>query len=433
MIKNKKYKIAILGNMNNSMLPVLEILQKNKCKSKLFCFRNEPNHFKPEKDTKNKKILKACTRFSQKYDPSNPDFILPTNQKRQTQLKKHLKSYNFLIGSGQAPAVISCIGRKLDIFAPYGSDLYQLVDTPRLSLFLKILAPLLRKSATFFDKFFSLFNRFLNDYMHYNLSWHQNKGIRESKKVIIAGTPKEFIPKKLQAIINQKRLPVPIPLVGYFHFHKNIKKKQFYSGGLKKIYLVRKKRKFLIFHHTRQFWKTEGDRWSNKRNEILFHGFQIFLQKNPDQKKESCLICFDYGPDVQNSKKLCRDLKIEKNVHWIKRMDRKDLMKGVALADLGVVEFGTTWMTGGVLFEFLASGIPVMQKYERSEVSDDGLKKMPVIAASTAMQVCNKLNRYSKQKARLKDLGKKGKAWYKKEVCKKFEKILLKELKNKNI
>ena len=410
------------------MVPILEILLKKNYTADLYSFSNEPDHFQPKQDTNEKNLLRASSRFPKQFDPSFPDFLLPPHRSKQALLRKHFESYDFLIGSGQAPAVMECIQRRLDIFIPYGSDLYQLAVPPPLPSFLKLVAPAIRSSVLFFKNTFVVFEKHLNAYMHYNLSWHQKKGIQKSKRIFLAGVPKEFIPEKLLPTLNHKGLPVAIPMVGNYHFYKNPKIQSSASKSQKQFLKLRKKYKFLIFHHTRHFWKTTGDRWSNKRNDILFRGLQKFLQQHPGQRKKCGLICFEYGPDVRASKELCGQLGISGNVHWMKVMGRKELMGGIALADLGVVEFGTTWLTGGVLFEFLASGIPVIQRLVKEEIIHKGMAAMPVIPANSAIQVCRALSAFFRQRAKLLRLGEKGKEWYENEVREKFSNALFKDL-----
>lgn len=422
-------KIAILGNMNNSMLPVLQIFLEKKYEAVLYSFTNEPNHFKPRKDTHNKNILRATKKFAADLDPSFPEFLMPAHRSKQVLLQKELSSYDFLVGTGQAPAIVHCIGRRLNIYAPYGSDLYHLPHLPKLPIILKILKPFINKSEKFFNFIFRPLEKHLNKYIFYNLAKHQIEGIKESKKIFLAGTSKDVIPKHLQETFREKSLPILIPMVGTYHFDRR-KKKQGSTGIIQRQFnSLRSHYKFLIFHHSRHNWKKGDDPWSIKNNDILFRGFAKFLEKSRARQKACGLICFEYGPDVLASKNLCKRLGISQNVHWMKLMSRKDLMGGIILADLGVVEFGTTWQTGGVLFEFLASGIPVMQRYVENEITNARLASLPVIPANSAAEVCRALGVCFSQKDRLPTLGAKGKEWYEKEVRKNFSETLLRILK----
>jgi hypothetical protein len=109
-------KIGILGNMNNMYFSLARYLADEGYDCELLVFDYEPDHFHPTADTFKSELNFAIRQLN--WGDYGRFFIRPE------QIKSDLAPYEFLIGNGTAPAFVNRIGRKLDLFIPYGGDLY---------------------------------------------------------------------------------------------------------------------------------------------------------------------------------------------------------------------------------------------------------------------------------------------------------------------
>src|ERR1044071_457243 len=105
-------KIGILGNMNNMYFSLARYLADEGYDCDLLVFEHEPPHFHPTADT-----FQAHLNFTVKHLAWGDYGRFFINRR---QIENDLREYNFLIGNGTAPAFVNCIGRKLDLFIPYG-------------------------------------------------------------------------------------------------------------------------------------------------------------------------------------------------------------------------------------------------------------------------------------------------------------------------
>ena len=127
--------------------------------------------------------------------------------------------------------------------------------------------------------------------------------------------------------------------------------------------------KFTLLHHSRLMWRNPGNyssqAWENenKNNDWLLYAFADLLKIRPHLK--SVLLIVEYGPDVAATKRLAAELGIEASIHWLPKMDRKELMWLLSRVSIGVGEFyvvpRTLW--GGTGWEALASGKPLLQGF----------------------------------------------------------------------
>ncbi|HZH95346.1 MAG TPA: hypothetical protein VEY06_05640, partial [Flavisolibacter sp.] len=236
-------KIGIIGNMNNSYFAVTRYLRDEGYDCELLIFKNEPEHFDPSNDTLSNDYKSYCKRLSW-GDPANfltQDFSI---------IKQDLKPYDFLIGNGPAPGYVARIGRKLDIFMPYGFDIYSLP-------FYRIVHPLRMSS-------------------YFQLAHYQKRGIRESSYTLFDRTNKisETVFEKLR--FDGKRIICPAPML----YHKDYMNDMVVSADpvIDKAIKAREENEILLVQHTRQFWKKSSDEISRKGNDLLIKGYAKFLK-----------------------------------------------------------------------------------------------------------------------------------------------------------
>ena len=157
---------------------------------------------------------------------------------------------------------------------------------------------------------------------------------------------------------------------------------------------------------------------------MLFKGFAKFIQNNPTFKIK--LVTLEYGNDFLASKKLVKELNIEKYDFWLPKMYRKEIMSIIPLADLGAVSFSMPWTSGGVLYEYLSMGIPFLQCDTDKMKNDSSI--YPYISANNDEEICGAIEDYIKNKDSFVNSGEIGKKWFLKNVVQIPMEIIINEI-----
>ncbi len=371
-------KVGIIGNMNNMYFSLTRYLLDLGYDCDQLIFDYEPAHFHPSSDSNNAELINHCKELSW----GDPARFLHLNF---SQIKKDLEPYSFLIGSGPAPAFVNRIGRKLDIFIPYGDDLYSLP-------FFRIVHPV-RTPA------------------YLALAYYQMKGIRATPYVIFDKTNVRF--EKIFAKLKYKgqRIFSPPPLLYHKEYaaEKMIKNEKD-NPGLSVMRKLRADNDLVIVQHIRQLWKRHSDIWSNKGNDKLIKGFADFINMHPGIKAK--LILFEYGTDVQYSRQLIDQLGMQENVIWFSKMPRKHIMYVIDNCDMVVGELIHSWLTYCVVFEALCMGKPLMHKRIDKDFTEEYTSLYPMIYADSQETILEGLKQLLKKKEELIQLGIKGKEWF---------------------
>ncbi len=385
-INMKEKKIAILGNMNNSYFALTRYLRDAGYDTTLYIFNGEFKHFLPDSDSYNDdyKNYTVFLKWGKFY------------QLRQTSshtIREEFEKYDFLIGSGLAPAYVNKAGLTLDLFLAYGWDLYK--------------APFLR-----------IFNPFL-PLQYFHCIFHQREGIRKAKHMAVADSSPFFDKLLARLKFTGKRHLFGSP--GIYEPDYNqlaIKKNYQLSSSYPSYKKIRDKYEFVIFHNPRQIWKTKSNPIALKDNDVFFRAFKRFKEFT---NANAAIIAFEYGVDYEASKLLCRELKIDNDVFWMPLSPRKELMIGMSMSDLVAGEFKNSWFTYGVIFESMAVEKPVMHNRTDSLYPDEEL--YPMLNATNEEEIFQQLCFAIKNKERLKQIGMEANAWFKKNVEKTIKEI----------
>ena len=370
-------KIGIIGNMNNMYFSLARYLRDEGLNCELLVLADEPLHFDPSCDTYTSDYKTYC-RHVKWGSPSR--FLY---EDRRT-VKSDLGAYDFLIGSGPAPAYAARAGHALDVFMPYGHDLY------RLPFFPQVLP------------------HHLPAYL--SLRHYQRRGIRQSKSILFDRTNRAFERIVQKLACEGQRIVTPLPLFYYKDYESALTANDPALPKQTEVERLRRETDLLIIQHGRQVWKRSLDRWSFKGNDILFHGFSRFIQQHPETNIK--LLLLEYGTDVMASKKMIGQLGLGAYVHWLPQMPRKELMKIVALSDLVVGELQYSWLTYGVAIEALFLGKPLMHKRIDDEFSADYLELYPMLHAQSPQSVYDGLVALTTNTASVRKAGRKGRDWF---------------------
>jgi hypothetical protein len=358
MLKSK-IKIACVGNMNNSFFSVARHLRNLGYSADLFLV-NEFEHFKPQSDTFDLQSIKNIV-----YEVNIPDEdILKIDKRKIFSIFEH---YDYIIACGFSVAYLTCSGVIIDMVIPYGSDIYEL--------------PFFEGDGT------------RSEYVNLQkkqIAKYQKKGIVAAKDIIWDVTNDNFeqIVDRFQLKGKRHKYTFPFLYTPEFNW-KNadyLIQNCLYKNEMEKL---RAKYSFIAFNHIRQSWKNPLDEWSQKGNDRIFRAYSRFIK---EVNANSCLIVFEYGSDVSDSKKLVQDLGLMDNVVWFPIAQRRNLMGMITYADVGIGEVGDySWFSYGAIFEFLAMKKPVIH-YRNDELyqnRESGL--YPMYTAANEDQIFNAL------------------------------------------
>ena len=115
----KDVKIALIGNMNNNFFVLARYLRDEGFNCSVFALPYEPAHFSPISDSNSEEDIKLV----QILPWGNAHDLLDLSS---GTINAVFEQYNFFIACGTAPAFLTKAGITVDLFIPYGSDLYLL-------------------------------------------------------------------------------------------------------------------------------------------------------------------------------------------------------------------------------------------------------------------------------------------------------------------
>ena len=422
-MKNNDLKIALIGNMNNNNFALLRYFRELGADVVLYLMSDDgkgnSSHFSPEHDTWNIKkwsnhikCINVPNRFVSvigntfpwniyfwlKYylyffsKRKNIEIFKPINR---LSLKKELLKYDKIVASGLVPAILQNINIKIEVFYPYSLGV-EFVHEHEMQNLLTNSNFIIRKGATLVrDK--------------------QVKGILNTEKVInvqMSETERVF------NRIGKKTYKLQLPI-----FYQETKPK-YYSKSIVQIFKEIKKYRFRFISHTRHQWVNKKEIEENifelecsKHNDWIIRAFSDYLKLNP--KSNTILILSSYGSDWKNSKRLCRNLNIQKNVFWIPKLPRIEVLEIISICHVGIGEFylspKTLW--GGAGLEIMSCGIPLIHSFIFKSGEYEKIykhKKAPICIANSQKDILDWLVKLTKNKALRKKIGLSSLSWFQK-------------------
>ena len=384
-------KIALVGNMNNNFFVLLRyLISWGYNNSHLYYLSSEPSHFSPENDTYNKDFLKKTSKINV------GDITILNNEKRK-KIQILLKNYDFIICSGPSMGLLHFSSIKIDLFIPYGSDLY---DLP--------------------------FPKFTKNVYYYirklHFSRHQRLAIKKIKYISIADEPQHLMIALETIGFKGELLKSGVPMM--------YPEKESYSSTFSdEVKQIKNNYKCVLFHQSRENWHDCKDPKANKGNNILYEGLSKFISTHPNLGKNVAIISLEYGNDVEKSKKLIKKLGIKNNVFWFPKMKRRDLLQGLKISDIIAGQFVVSYFTYGAVFEALANSKPLLHYLDKEKYKN--FTPYPFLNASNPDEISDNLLMFFKDEAKMVKIGNEGGKWYSEffisNVKKDIEKIIKKE------
>lgn len=385
-----KKRIALIGNMNNSMFAITRYLRDMGYDAQLF-FRPTVDHFSPKTDT----FELGFQEFCHEVNWFETNFLKVNSHDVLTQLI----DFDFYIGQGDEAAVASKAGIKFDIYYPYGSDFYKYAWLPQTyslkqKLYLTLFKGLTWKQAS-----------------KGTMASYIRKAIVEAKYVWLDHTNEEYEGKLLKLSLTGKFDNFPMPFINFDQYAN--KNKNWDVHWKSEIDLIRSEHEFLVLYHGRQEWKIsksyKNNDFSTKNTHHLIIGYSLFVKANPQIQTK--LIMLEYGGDEKNSKALIKELSIVEKVVWLPKMYRKDLMYLIKNVDLCSGEFGRSYLTFGTVIEAMVMGKPVINYRDDSLYKNRYSNLYPCYIAREPNEISQAIEKAYHNQAERKQMGDDAQQW----------------------
>jgi len=371
-------RVACLGNMNNNGFALMRYLRDRGVDAELLLFNGEVAHFLPENDS---------------FDADRPEYVHPlawgdiqSFATPAARLRESLAPYDALCGSGNSPAFVHKAGRRLDVFMPFGGDIF---FTP----FLRYVRP----------------SRYLP--RNISLALHQMRGIRAAANLFLCPTDDEYerhvagvryAGPRTYAMLPTVYTPVYNPEAVRQHLDTCVHFPRFKA--------IREQHKLMVFHHTRHMWTATDGCCHTKGNDILVRGFARFLAQRPEA--DAVLVMFEYGADHAATRRLTEELGVAASVEWFPVIPRKEIMAGLSLCDIASNEFHDGWIGGGTAMEAMAMAKPILQ-YRNDEMNLRHFPELaPTVNVRTPEEIAAALNDCLCSPERYAAIGQAGCLWH---------------------
>lgn len=368
-------RVALLGNMNNNHFVILRFLLDHGLDAHLLLYENELAHFMPEMDTYS--YSKYKDRVHQLTWGSYKKLFFFNKE----QILKDLAGYDFFIGSRLAPAYFFKAGKALDLLIPAGGELHSLP-------FFNGWNPKALFKWTLFSQL-------------------QKRGLLKNTRHIMWGTTNPDIDNRIGTLGLNGKIYNQAPPILYLPEYV-IPAEEKTNPLLERFGALRQQYDLMVGYHCRHTWKTilPGG-MDNKDTQKLFIGFASFLKTT---RIKACIVTFEYGPDVEATKTLCRELGITDSVYWFPLSARKNLMAALKKADILCGEFHRSFYNYGAVYESLALGKPFM--HFRDDALYAGRSLYPMLNAQTSVDIVQHLQNFEKNPSQIKAIGDAAEKWF---------------------
>jgi hypothetical protein len=378
-------RTALIGNMNNNHFALARYLRERSVEADLLLFNNEHEHFQPAADTYDLDFMAYTKRLSWGISTG---FLAATGD----SVKEDLRPYAVLIGCGLAPAFCGKADRKLDVFVPYGDDIW---NETRFRLTSPQWLPSVWAAVA-----------------------AQRTAIRSVNVIHMTRTNAIFEHRLRRLAPGVQRWLDAVPMVHagtYSEATLDARIVRSHWGHVFKT--IRADRDFVAVYHARHHWTGDRGDPNSKGTDRLLRGWAAFVRDNPG--KRCALVTIEYGPDVSASQRLVHELGVTDSVVWMPKMLRKDLMVGLALCDVVCGEFEHSWIASGVLYEALVAARPILAWREDDIYRADFPWLYPILNARSVEQIAARLDEAARDVSRARQIGQSGAAWYQEQVVRK--------------
>jgi len=382
------YRVALVGNMNNNFFAIARYLRDMGYDAHLY-YRVGMEHFQPKADTHTDNYMNYCHQVNW-VDEGFYNINIE-------EVKRALKGYDFYIGQGDEAVAAYKAGFNMDVYYPYGSDVYKYAYLPQEFTFLQKVKTILGLNRISFAQ------------MKYGTAAKYMRGvIVDADNILAEYTNEDFEEKLLGLNIKGNYQYYPMPMLYYPEYEK-LAGTGFPDTELQReIKKMRDEHEFIVLYHGRQEWKTYHNDFTGKNTHHLIIGFANFLKSNPHAN--ACLVMLEYGSDTEPSKALVEELGISGNVKWFPKMYRKDLISLVCSADVCTGEFGRSYLSFGTIIEAMLMKKPIIH-YRDDSLYGHHKELYPMLHAKEPDEITRAIAWAWNNKAALKQMGEDAYMW----------------------
>jgi glycosyltransferase involved in cell wall biosynthesis len=379
-------RIALVDNMNNNFFALARYFRALGIDADLFLIPDSSlSHFAPDKDT----WLNLANSSWIKWFPVSYNwrsYLKPVSK----SVRSAFSQYDKVIACGPAVGLLYRAGIGVDLFVPYGSDLF---NSPFLS------------KANLPSNIFRIPISYL---ISLRRAYLQRKGIQGATYIISNANWK--IAQDAIDLLGCSTTSLPRVMVF---------KEELPSNAFSR-FLFFHQHDFVVFSPTRHLWKTNAEPLPDfevhggaKRNDKLIRAFSRIVK---DRVFENPILVFcDYGSDVLHSKALIQELEIESYVRWLPLMSRRELIAGISMASFVADQFreGMSATSSGTTNEALAYGTPVITNTDGAILDeDDPYYGCPILQALSEEDIYVHLRSYPQNPQVFKDLREMSVKWF---------------------
>ena len=336
-------RIAVIGNMNNGNFALTRYLRDLGADAHLFLYTNEFPHFLPHLDTTDWEKWKP---FVHDLHVSNGGYDALFG--RLDGVAKRLHGFDKFLGNGISPVLMKRLGRRLDVFVPYGEGVEFIAE--------------------------------------FNPKWYRPQSV--AGQLVRKLMMERALVSNVGSIVTANHFPrstatyrrlgletVFMPIISHYDAEA-LDDDALDDAALAAIDRMRAA-SIAVFSQTQHRWQTQlGGAYppGGKKNDWLIRGFAEYLEKS--QKRDGILVLLEYGPDVGLSKALVDELGIADRTVWLPMMSRFELMAVARHADIGADAFmGMLW--GGTGWENLSLGKPILHHIANPEAYNSPTLPLP--------------------------------------------------------
>jgi len=226
------------------------------------------------------------------------------------------------------------------------------------------------------------------------LSYFMRRGIKRASKVLIG-------PYQIETI---KKIGVPTKKWAYQYWGVDTEKYKKADTSLWKDIKEKYEMELIFFHPSRHEWSKTTN--LNKGNDRLILAISKFLNLT---KNKVLFIFIEKGSDVQKSKKMINELGLQKNILWLKPMNKNKLIEYYSISDIVLDQFVVPGGMGQLALESMSIGIPTFIHIKNWENYYEEFP--PVINVSSPDEIASEMNRLANDNNKRKEVGKKSREY----------------------
>lgn len=397
-------KIALIGNMNNNFYALTRYLRDAGYDAHLF-YRMAMEHFQPKADCYEEVDESYCHKVNWlDHGFHNIDIQAVRNQ---------LRDFSFYIGQGEEAAAAFYAGFNIDVYYPYGSDVYKYAHLPYEYKLKSKLASL-----------------FVSNSMR--PTWSQMKrgtmakylgGAIKNARYIFADTTNAEYQERIEKLEYRGLFQnVGLPLIYAKDYEKLLNGFAPEFSHRHRADELRRTHDFILLYHGRQEWQTYHNAFTVKHTDYLIRGFAKYKHEN--SKAKACLVMLEYGTDVDASKNLVNTLGIEDAVFWFPKMYRKELMYLIRLSDVCCGEFAHSFLVFGTVIEAMLMKKPVIT-FRDDKLYSTYKELYPCYNSQTPIEICESIKAAINNPQERLMMGERANDWIKEYLLRRpFEKLL---------